>query len=305
MANVETDEMKGDLLWHLSPLLFSIRYSFLAVRHLLIVLFALVLASCSNVSESVFTPQLVVQGYLYANEPLDSIVVRETIPIGSTPSTDRVTNAKVTISDGDTTDTLIEDPTFAAGGRYISSHPVMIQAGKTYSLRVEALGQVVTAATTVPIALHLDSVELEGTILSFTKVDTVTYPTVVDSLQSPGIHLWWSASPGAAGYGIEALSLDTTADTILDSFSDALGDSSAMGRYRYFIVSTDEQVVWPQFTRYGLNVVRAFAMDKNYEDFILGLYLSGSQFNNSTLDVQGGLGIFCSAARANKYVFLE
>jgi hypothetical protein len=142
-------------------------------------------------------------------------------------------------------------------------------------------------------------------MLSLTNTDTITYPTTIDSLQSPGIYLWWSPSPGCAGYGLEALSLDTNADTILDAVTTALGDSAMFGQYRFFILSTNEQVVWPQYTRYGLTVVRALALDKNYEDFVLALYISGSQFDNSTLDVSGGLGVFGSAARASKFVYLK
>ncbi len=267
-------------------------------------LFAISCGSCSSVTETTFTLQIVVQGFLYANEPLDSIVVRQTAPITRTSENDRVSGAVVSIASADSVYVLHEHAN-AVPGRYTSDNPIVIQPGATYSLRVEALGQVATASTTVPQAIHLDSVTLLGQKLSLTNIDYVTYPTIVDSLQSPGIHLWWSSSSGSAGYGIEALSLDSTADTILDAVSSALGDSAAMGRYRFFIISTDEQVVWPQFTRYGLNAVRAIALDKNYEDFILALYLSGSQFNNSTLDVSGGLGVFGSGARASKTVFLR
>jgi Domain of unknown function (DUF4249) len=267
-------------------------------------LLLMAVASCTAVTESTFTPQIVVQGYLYANEPLDSIVVRQTIPIGSSTGNEFVSGAVVTITNGDSIYALREHSMFEPG-RYSSDSIIIIQPGKTYSLRIEALGQIATASTTVPLAIHLDSAKLNTQMLSLTKIDSITYPTLVDSLQSPGIHLWWSSSVGSAGYGLEALSLDTSADTILDAVSSALGDSAAMGRYRFFILSTDEQIVWPQFTRYGLNVVRAMALDKNYEDFILALYLSGSQFDNSTLDVSGGLGVFGSAARASKFVYLR
>ncbi len=261
--------------------------------------------SCTSVTESTFSPQIVIQGYLYANEPLDSIVIRESIPITGITGNDRVSNAIVTLSTGDSIYPLHNDSSFVPGARYRTDYPLVIQPGVTYSLRVEALGQVATATTTVPQLIHLDSVTLNGQRLSLTALDSVTYPKYVDSLGSPGIHLWWSPSLGSAGYGIEAVSLDTNADTILDAVSSAVGDSAAMGRYRFFILSTDEQVVWPQFTRYGLNAIRALALDKNYEDYVLGLYLSGSQFNNSTLDVKGGLGVFGSAARASKEVYLR
>jgi hypothetical protein len=275
------------------------------VRSIFIALVTIVIfSSCSSVTESTFSPQIVVQGFLYANEPLDSVVVRETVPISATSGNDRVTGATVTITSGDSVYPLHEH-SVSEPGRYTSNYPIVIQPGAIYTLRVEALGQVATASTTVPGAIHLDSAKLDDRTLSLTQVDSITYPTIVDSLQSPGIHLWWSPSSGSDGFGIEALSLDSTADTILDAVSSALGDSAAMGRYRFFILSTDEQVVWPQYTRYGLNVVRALALDKNYEDFILALYLSGSQYNNSTIDVSGGLGVLGSAARASKKVYLK
>jgi len=268
-------------------------------------LLTLLLVSCNPVNDATYTPQIVVQGYLYANEPLDSIVVRQTIPIGSSTGNERIANANVTISTSDTTYTLHEDASFKQGGRYVSNGTITIQPGKTYSLQVEALSQVATASTTIPLAIQLDSAKLDGISLSLKNTDTITYPVLVDSLQSTGIHLWWSPSQNSAGYGLEALSLDPTADTILDPVTTSLGDSGAMGRYRFFITSTDEQIVWIQYTRYGLNEISALALDQNYEDYILGLYLSGSQFNNSTLHVTGGLGVFGSAARASKKVYLK
>lgn len=263
----------------------------------------LLISACSPVTETPFSSQIVIQGFLYANEPFDSVVLRQTIPISGTTTNDRISGAAVILSNVDTNYVLHEDTVHS--GRYISNGTIIIRPGMAYTLQVHAFGQVVTATTTVPLAIHLDSVKFQGRMLSLTAVDTVPYPVLVDSLYSPGVHLWWSPSPGAAGYGLEALSLDSLADTILDPLSNAVGDSGAMGRYHFFIISTDEQVVWPQFTRYGLNVIRALALDKNYEDFILGLYLSGSQFNNNTLDVSGGLGVFGSVARASKEVYLQ
>ncbi len=264
-------------------------------------------AGCTSVNESAYTPQLVVQGYLYANEPFDSIVVRRTIPIGSTGDNDRVSGALVVISSDAGGDTLREDVSSSrAAGRYIAKDSIIIQPGKTYNLLVQVSGYpTVTSSTTVPFAIHLDSATYRGRRLSITAIDTVVYPVIVDSLQSPSVHLWWSSSSNAAGYALEALSLDPNADTIKDLITGQLQDTSANGRYHFFILSTNEEVLWPQFTRFGLNAVRALAIDRNFEDFILGLYLSGSQFNNNTLHVQGGLGIFGSAARTSKLVYLE
>ena len=280
------------------------------IAMLLSIAASLTMLSCNPGVDSSFSPQIVIQGFLYANEPIDSVVIRQTIPITAVNESDRLSGAKVTITTGDTTYQLLEDLSSGYRGRYIPTHSSSAMpiawAGQTYSIRVEAMGQVATAQTTVPLAIHLDSVILHGTKLSLTDTDIVHYPTTIDSLQLPGIFQYWSPSPGCAGYGLEGVSLaPIPANQIVDRVTQSLADSNSLGRYRFFINSTSEQVVWIQFTYYGLNAIRALALDQNYNDYVLGLYLSQSQFNNGTLHITGGLGVFGSAARTVKYVDIE
>lgn len=254
-----------------------------------------ILASCNPEVDATFHSQIVVQGFLYANEPLDSIVIRRTLPIDTKSPTDRVNGATVRISTDDTTIQL----SGTTSGCYVASSPFIIQPGKTYQLLVAWNGDTARATTTVPQAIHIDSAKLGDVPLA----DTIEFNT---HLSASLIHLWWSASPGSAGYGLEALSLDTArSDTIIFTGEATPADSIAWGRYRFFILSTEEQIVWQQFKYFGPNVLRALALDQNYQDFILGLFLSGSQYNNGTLHVSEGLGVFASAARASRFVYLK
>ena len=297
------------------------------MKRLLIYLLLAALASgCTSTNDIAFTPQIVVQGFLYANEPLDSIVIRETESVFDTSQDKPLSSAFVTIIGNDAVDTLHERAGYR--GQYVTSSPFIPRSRKSYTLRVEAIGQIATSTTTVPDFIHLDSAAAYGRLLSLTKTDTLHYPDArsIDSLNQPGIHLYWSKSANAAGYGLEALCVDTarhsrytykidpiTGDTTVIRYDSGgridskvtFNDTTATGRYRFFILSENEYVSWMQFQFYGSNVVRALAIDKNFQDFILGLYISRSQFNNNTLHVQGGLGVFGSAARATKTVFLE
>ena len=277
-------------------------------RSLIAICLAL-LTSCSGTIDATFHQQLVVQGFLYAGEPLDSIIVRKTLSITEQNPQDRVSGAKITIMTGDSIFALAED---SVAGRYIynnAQQPFVAQPGKSYHLTVASNGDTLTAQTTVPKAIHLDSAKLKSRALSTTGIDTVDFPLSdsFDSLSKPGISLWWSASPGCAGYGLEVICVAPEDSNFISdpNILLSLPDSDAFGRYRFFILSTNEQVVWQQFKYFGLNSIRALALDKNYQDYILGENLSGSQFNNATLDVQGGLGVFGSAARASKRVFIK
>jgi hypothetical protein len=266
---------------------------------LLLLLAALSLASCEETLNSDFTPQLVLEGYLYANEPLDSVVIRRTLEITETDSLQFVQGATVTLSYDDQNIRLIERPEFP--GAYFPPSPLTIEPRKTYRIRVEAMGQVATSETTVPDAIALDSAKIGDRVLNINGVDTIEYPGTREELSKPGVRLWWTRSQSARGYGMEAVTFDSTAEIIdLDPEDDNLPDSNAMGRYRFFILSNSEQILWRQFRRYGENTVRALALDQNLQDF-----LTRSQFDNNTLRVQGGLGVFGSAARASMRVYVR
>lgn len=262
------------------------------------------LASCEQTVDATFSPQLVIEGYLYANEPLDSIVVRRTIEITQGDSIAYVEGARVVLSSPEKEYELIERTN--EPGRYFPQEPFTPQPGVTYKLRVEAMGQVATSETTIPDAIRLDSAKIDKQPLSITGIDTVDYPGSRDELSKPGVRLWWTKSASAKGYALEAVTFDTTAEIIdLSPDDDNLPDSTSMGRYRFFILSQSEQIVWRQFRRYGENTVRALALDRNLQDFALGLFLTQSQFDNNTLHVNGGLGVFGSAARASMKVYIR
>ena len=85
----------------------------LRIRLYAVVAALLVFAGCEASNDSAFTPQIVIQGFLYANEPIDSIIVRRTLPITSTNESDRVTGAKVTLT-VDGTSYVFEESTQSA-----------------------------------------------------------------------------------------------------------------------------------------------------------------------------------------------
>jgi hypothetical protein len=272
-------------------------------RWFIIMLLLIGTISCEETIDATFTPQIVLEGYLYANEPIDSIVIRRTLDIGESASRSYLPGANVTLGVGDQEYQLVE----RAGlpGRYFTPTTLFAAPGRTYTLRVEALGQVATSETTVPQPIYLDSARIGDRVLSIDNVDTIDYPKDITELARPGIRLWWSKGELSHGYALEAVSFDTLAQTIDIDIGRELPDSLSMGRYRYFILSESEQILWLQFKRYGLNTVRVLSLDRNMQDFALGVYLTRSQFDNATLRVTGGLGLFGSAARASKQVYLR
>ncbi|REJ83613.1 MAG: DUF4249 domain-containing protein [Bacteroidetes bacterium] len=103
-------------------------------------------------------PKIVVEGYVIAGEK-PYVILSRTLPFFGTVNINSVVNqtitgALVTVSDGIITDTLEQFPGI---GLYISDL-ITGESGKTYTLRVEAEGKVLSSSTFLPQPVALDSV---------------------------------------------------------------------------------------------------------------------------------------------------
>ncbi len=110
--------------------------------------------------------QFVVEGYIETGKnPI--LVISRTLPFSGTINTSTVflqtvTGARVIVDDGTVTDTLDQIPGY---GIYTSTRMIGAEK-KTYHLRIEAEGKVLTASTYIPAAIALDSVwfKVRGTL---------------------------------------------------------------------------------------------------------------------------------------------
>jgi len=128
---------------------------------LFLLLFLFLWYGCEPGSETeTYSERLVVFGNLKANRPLrDTVFVSRSYQIQESYESigKWIPDATVTVSDGDTTITLISDPD--RPGRYID--PVgtyIIRPNRTYHLEVIWGDQAVSAETTVPDSLILESI---------------------------------------------------------------------------------------------------------------------------------------------------
>src|SRR5205814_5717973 len=101
---------------------------------------------CELSEEAQYTSQLVIEGYIYANEPIDSIIVRRTAVITSDNRLRFEKNAIVTLSvDGGSYSFHARSEAWATG-HYYAHDSIVALPGKTYNLRVEVGQDVATAS---------------------------------------------------------------------------------------------------------------------------------------------------------------
>ena len=272
---------------------------------LLLGIAAMTLAGCDQaIQPADLGPTIVIEGYLYANHPIDSIVVSRSLPIDAyfTDSAARVSGATVTITVDGRTYPLHESAT-QPGSYLLAADSLIVRSRKQYDLRVVALGQTVTASTTVP-----DSISITSTV-----PDTIRYP-VGEPLGSE-IQLTWSASPTRASYAVSVEALDTLnyqGDTttvpnvrIKHPYGGRGFRRRQVTSYALQISSPQTPVPWVLYNWFGKQRLTVFAMDTNFFDFMRMIALSGNTYNSALNHIQGGIGVFGSAGIDQRDLFLK
>ena len=275
---------------------FHLRYSFLLLLSLPL------LAACDGAIESAYKEQLVVSAFLYANEPVDSVVIHRTTPFGNYYSDLEyaVDSATVTLSDGESTYTLLPAE---RKGRY-ALPSLIVQPGKTYQLIVVApnhqTGGVHTlqASTIIPMPIKLadQAAQFRGQeiVLDTNQLGSFQYFLAAGPIDEPN-----------RKYMLGVTSLDTNEPKITLTRQGPPVDSLARTRYG-FIQTAPMLPVSPRlFAYYGPNRIDFIALDTNWVDYQRQVIQPNATYQPSLNHIIGGLGVFASGARDTLTIFLK
>jgi len=242
-----------------------------------------------------YSNQVVVQGYLTANQPIDSIIVRRTARIdeyvlGSALS---IQEAIVVVTGNGISDTLKEMRGFHGYYTSVRNPKNIIKPRQTYDLFVQVPdGRTVTASTTVPDTFHIIGKESFPPIFHYQKgLFTID----------------WTSSNTYSDYITSVTSVDLS---ILDPIPSDFGNNdngNKPSRTSYgfnYIDKTHTEIPWFAFHYYGETALIVKAIDKNYYDFIRQLEGGGTDLREMKYNVQGGLGVFGSASVDSLHILL-
>jgi hypothetical protein len=304
--------------------------------NVLLSLFAtLVFISCESLVGTVplsklpaVTSKLVVHSYISPQDTVLYVIVTESVPVFGIDNPDGtgkvIENARVTLSDGNTTVQLVFDPANRLYGVSASALPVV--PGKTYTLVVKDQTREVSASTVVP---------KETVIISSYMIDTVTVRRGTFSDYPPdtlvAFRFSWKDLPGMRNYyrtrssvniadGMEQLDRNgrvvrqehsytqkLTGDLQSDFNSDGLTISNEEVRFSLsnFNGITSGSATYPRYYR-RVNYIdmELSHASKSYYDYHRAMYSSGDSDDNPFVEpgiiytnIEGGLGNFSSHNR--------
>lgn len=274
------------------------------------------LTACDSYEQDAFTPEYVVEAYLIAGEPLPTIKLSQTAPIGARYAFDdyAVNDATVTVRLLDTDGQMAEQYPYErfAKGRYRPLNPATVQPLRKYALEITAPGtsQPVRATTLVPgsfelIATATDTVVYQATEQFETRVTPSEYP----GRQS--IYVFTLEALDTTNYDLTPFYADLVGDD-LDP-ADLVTNSSGIVNEANFDANSDGSLTlrlpWIAVAFYGPNTLIASAIDDNLYDFLRSQADNGTQspgeLDNLIDHVEGGRGIFGSMARDGSRIFVQ
>ncbi len=251
---------------------------------------SIAISGCDEAILSNYQEQLVINSFLYTNQPIDSIVLHRTTPFGDhyDDLDYAVDSATVIVTNNGVADTLL--PAALKGRYYLPPSKLIVRGGQTYNLSVTAPDwqtggtHFATSTTTVPMAIHLDSLVQsfrgQTLILDTTALANFAFLVTAGPVDEP-----------SREYLLSVTALDTN-----DGRIHVGGDSSTVTT-RYSQIATGPQIAITSryFTWYGPSLLTFYAIDTNFADYQRQLS-QGGDYVPTLNHINGGIGVFGSAA---------
>ena len=256
---------------------------------------------CDGAIESQYTPQVVVEGFIYPGSGIDSVILHYTTPFTSaySDSAYAITGADVRVTVDGVEHQLL--PGVRRGRYFLPVSDLIIQGGKTYLLTVKTGNTIVTASTTVPMPIKYINIDSTfpstNLLLDTNNAGSFNYILTAGPVDQP-----WRR------YMLQVTSLDTNYGKVPTTLLGPPVDTSAYVRYSFIQTAPKILLYSRLFGWFGPNRLTFLALDSNWLDYKRQVgYGQNSQFHFQTSlnHINNGIGVWASAGRDEVDVFLR
>jgi hypothetical protein len=256
---------------------------------------------CDGAIESEYVEQITVEGFIYPGEPIDSVILRYTVPFGQSynDSAFAVVGADVRVRvDGNEYQLL---PGSSRGRYYLPASELIVESGKEYELLIKKDQHNIYARTRVPMAISYTNLE---TSLPADRI------LPLDTNNASGFSYTLTAGPiqPTILYMLQVNALDTTVGKIYtDPQAGPPVDTSAYVRNSFIQTAPRVTIYSRLFGWFGPNKMTMLALDSNWVDYKrqVGYGERGLSYQSSLNKIKGGVGIWGSAAKDTVTVYIK
>lgn len=266
------------------------------------------LFSCED--EAIYTPdeRFVLQGYLYANESLVEVSVKNAVSLAVGDSVgEPINDAIISLYRNNTVYSLISASD--SGTYYYPADDLVIETGDEFSIEATVGNKTASGTTTVPdspegVVMSLESIELPEINLT-NGMDIRGIRELMEAMRTVELEVFWDNPDNELHFVV----IENAEDDQESIFPDAEGRfdrAGGRGAFRRISRPTREsshQINFSEITYWGEYVVKVYRVNQEYADLYENLEQDSRDLNEPPTNINNGLGIFSAFHSQN--VFFE
>lgn len=280
-------------------------------KHITLILFTLFLATFISCEEEIiYTPdeRFVLQAYLYANEPLWDVSIRNAVPLSVGDSVgEPINDAIITLYKNDIAYTLVSSSD--TGTYHYPGDDLIIETDDKFSIEAIVGEKTAIGNTSVPESPK-GVIMSDATIeLPEIKIDPYSGRPEFGAMQALmavqkeiQLEVLWD-NPNGELYFVVIENADDNQESIFPDFGGKFG-SAGRGAFRKITLPTREsshQINFSEMRYWGKYVVKVYRINKEYADLYDNLEQDSRDLNEPPTNIKNGLGIFSAFNSQNVY----
>jgi hypothetical protein len=266
------------------------------IKYISVISLLIIAIGCEdNISTEINRDIVVVQGFIYADQPVTDISLTEVLPLGSEDTlAPPISNAEIFISKGEDKYLLIENSE-NAGFYLYPGNDLIINTGDKLSLEVNVNEQTLLSETTVPpkpTNIDLDS-------------DTLLIPEIVE-----GVGMRYLPD-------LDIYSINLTWDNLDESYyyvvienveENPVPIEVQFGKFASRFVSepsisNEYRVSFRTVTHFGKHIMILYRVNQEYVDLYESRDQDSRNLNEPLTNIENGLGVFSAFASDSVYFY--
>jgi len=280
-------------------------------RYISLILFALILGSfISCEEETIYTPdeRFVLQAYLYADEPIWDVSIRNAVPLSVADSVgEPINDAIITLYKNDVAYTLISSSD--TGTYHYSGDDLIIETGDEFSIEAIVGEKSATGNTSVPESP--EGVFMSDAVIELPEIKIDPYSgrpdfgamqALMATQREIQLEVLWDNPNGELHFVV----IENADDNQESIFPDLGGKFGSVGRgaFRRITFPTREsshQINFFDMRYWGKYIVKVYRVNQEYADLYENLEQDSRDLNEPPTNIKNGLGIFSAFNSQNVY----
>ena len=271
-------------------------------------LFLATFISCEE--EAIYTPdeRFVLQAYLYANEPVTDVSIRNAVPLSVADSIgEPINDAIITLYKNDVAYTLVSSSD--TGTYYYPGDDLIIETDDEFSIEAIVGEKSATGNTSVPESPEGVFMSDSNVELPEIKIDPYSGRPEFGAMQALmavqreiQLEVLWDNPIGELHF-IVIENADDNQESIFPDLGGKFG-SGKRGAFRRITLPTREssyQINFFEMQYWGKYVVKVYRVNQEYADLYENLEQDSRDLNEPPTNIKNGLGIFSAFNSQNVY----